>query len=142
MTYKIYFSASKVGFFSESDFEILNNAGNWPSDAVEVTQDQRVEFTGLPQDGKVLGSVDGLPAWVDIPLLTKEENLAVAEAQKLQLRADADSEIVWRQDAVDAEIATDEETAALAAWKKYRVLLMRVDTAAPDWPTPPASQAS
>ncbi|WP_244173056.1 tail fiber assembly protein [Kosakonia pseudosacchari] len=26
--------------------------------------------------------------------------------------------------------------ACLAEWKKYRVLLMRVDTAAPQWPTP------
>ncbi|EKK4598230.1 TPA: tail fiber assembly protein, partial [Escherichia coli] len=50
----------------------------------------------------------------------------------------------WRQDAVDAGIATDEETSTLTQWKKYRVLLMRVDTStAPDieWPTPPAVQA-
>ncbi|WP_241232571.1 tail fiber assembly protein, partial [Escherichia coli] len=56
----------------------------------------------------------------------------------------ADSEISWRQDAVDADIATDEETSTLTEWKKYRVLLMRVDTStAPDieWPTPPAVQA-
>ncbi|EOV4147095.1 tail fiber assembly protein, partial [Yersinia enterocolitica] len=41
---------------------------------------------------------------------------------------------------VDAGIATQEETSALSEWKKYRVLLMRVDTSkAPDieWPTPP-----
>ena len=30
----------------------------------------------------------------------------------------------------------------LADWKKYRVLLMRVDTAKPVWPTPPGGQAS
>ncbi|MBW8510755.1 tail fiber assembly protein, partial [Escherichia coli] len=45
-----------------------------------------------------------------------------------------------RQDAFDAEIATAEETAALSEWKKYRVLLMRVDTSkAPDilWPPQP-----
>ncbi|EKK4595233.1 tail fiber assembly protein, partial [Escherichia coli] len=49
----------------------------------------------------------------------------------------------WRQDAVDAGIATDEETSILTEWKKYRVLLMRVDTStAPDieWPTPPVVQ--
>ncbi|MBA8060821.1 tail fiber assembly protein, partial [Citrobacter sp. RHBSTW-00104] len=34
------------------------------------------------------------------------------------------------------------ETAALSEWKKYRVLLMRVDTSKPDWPTPPVEQAS
>ncbi|MHC5588472.1 tail fiber assembly protein, partial [Escherichia coli] len=63
---------------------------------------------------------------------------------KATFRAKADSEISWRQDAVDAGIATDEETSTLTQWKKYRVLLMRVDTStAPDieWPTPPAVQA-
>ncbi|TXU80301.1 tail fiber assembly protein, partial [Enterobacter roggenkampii] len=49
------------------------------------------------------------------------------------------TEISWRQDAVDAGIATDEETAALVEWKQYRVLLMRVDITKPVWPTPPAS---
>ncbi|WP_205332862.1 tail fiber assembly protein, partial [Escherichia coli] len=34
---------------------------------------------------------------------------------------------------VDLEIATEEETSLLEAWKKYRVLLNRVDTSvAPD----------
>lgn len=70
------------------------------------------------------------------------ELIEQAEAEKLQLRAIADDEIDWRQDAVDAEIATDEETAALTEWKKYRVLLMRVDTTNPDWPTPPGQEAS
>ncbi len=37
------------------------------------------------------------------------------------------------QDAADLEIATEEETSLLEAWKKYRVLLNRVDTStAPD----------
>ncbi|KKB22881.1 tail fiber assembly protein, partial [Escherichia coli] len=32
------------------------------------------------------------------------------------------------QDAVDLDIATEEEASLLAAWKTYRVLLNRVDT--------------
>lgn len=68
--------------------------------------------------------------------------VAENEAKKSALRSAADNEIEWRQDAVNADIATDEETAALAEWKKYRVLLMRVDTTDPEWPTPPAAQAS
>ncbi|BCQ40885.1 hypothetical protein ERHA54_34880 [Erwinia rhapontici] len=62
-----------------------------------------------------------------------------AEADKKQRKLAADNEIEWRQDAVDAEIATEDEAVALAAWKKYRVLLMRVDTAAPAFPTVPAA---
>ncbi|TWY29791.1 tail fiber assembly protein [Serratia marcescens] len=62
--------------------------------------------------------------------------------KKVHLRAQADSEIDRRQDAVDAGIATAEETAALAEWKKYRVKLMRIDTSkAPDiaWPVQPTT---
>ncbi|UAK21166.1 tail fiber assembly protein [Kluyvera sp. CRP] len=68
--------------------------------------------------------------------------VAAAETQKAQLRAVATDEIVWRQDAVSAGIATEGEAAALTEWIKYRVLLMRVDTTKPVWPTPPAAQAS
>ncbi|HFG0111130.1 TPA: tail fiber assembly protein, partial [Escherichia coli] len=47
------------------------------------------------------------------------------------------------QTVVELEIATEEEKALLAAWKKYRVLLNRVDTStAPDieWPTVPVME--
>lgn len=82
------------------------------------------------------GNVDIVP----VPPITSEQIVAQAEHQRGVLRATADAEIAWRQDAVDADIATDEETAALAEWKKYRVLLMRVDTTtAPEitWPEQP-----
>ncbi|WP_149015905.1 tail fiber assembly protein, partial [Escherichia coli] len=91
-----------------------------------------------------LGMVSGALAWVDEPPLSPEQKISDAENMKATFRAKADSEISWRQDAVDAGIATDEETSILTEWKKYRVLLMRVDTStAPDieWPTPPAAQA-
>ncbi len=68
--------------------------------------------------------------------------IAQAEQQKLQLNARADSEIAWRQDAVDLGIATVEETAQLTAWKQYRVQLNRIDTTtAPNitWQVPPVS---
>ncbi|MDM3058246.1 tail fiber assembly protein [Citrobacter freundii] len=73
-----------------------------------------------------------------------QSNAAItdAEREKLRLKAVADDEISWRQDAVDTGIATAEETAALSEWKKYRVMLMRVDTAKPVWPTPPGELAS
>lgn len=71
------------------------------------------------------------------PPLTLEQLRELAEAERNRLRAIVDDEIEWRKDAIDAEIATGKEVADLAAWKKYRVLLMRVDTAAPVWPSLP-----
>lgn len=78
--------------------------------------------------------------WVTDTDAQHAADVAAAEQKKNTLRAAADAEISWLQDAVDAGIASDEETALLAEWKKYRVLLMRVDTSkAPDieWPKPP-----
>jgi hypothetical protein len=66
----------------------------------------------------------------------------MAEQMKSSLRSTADSEISWRQDAVDTDMATEQEVAELAEWKKYRVLLMRVDTTNPVWPAPPTGYSS
>ncbi|WPM85265.1 tail fiber assembly protein [Apirhabdus apintestini] len=66
--------------------------------------------------------------------------IAQAEAEKSRLLAVATAAIAPLQDAVDLDIATDDETALLTAWKKYRVLLNRVDSSkAPDieWPKAP-----
>ena len=100
-------------------------------------------------DGVTVGPgwsyADGAFTAPALPEPTQEELIAQAEQQKAALRQTADAEITWRQDAVDAGIATAEESAALAEWKTYRVLLMRVDTsAAPDieWPTQPEFLAS
>lgn len=76
-------------------------------------------------------------AWVtDIDAQT-EAKIKSNEQMRAALLATANAEISWRQDAVDSGIATEKETAELAEWKKYRVLLMRADTAAPAWPTAP-----
>ncbi|MHA7938729.1 tail fiber assembly protein [Enterobacter roggenkampii] len=95
-------------------------------------------------DGVTVGPgwsyADGAFTAPALPEPTQEELIAQAEQQKAALRQTADAEITWRQDAVDAGIATVEESAALAEWKTYRVLLMRIDTlTAPDitWPPVP-----
>ncbi|HFI6285634.1 tail fiber assembly protein [Escherichia coli] len=64
-----------------------------------------------------------------------------AEETKKSLMQVASEHIAPLQDAVDLEIATEEEASLLTAWKKYRVLLNRIDiSTAPDidWPTIPA----
>jgi len=63
-----------------------------------------------------------------------------ASSQLTGLMAEAGQVIAPLQDAVDVGMANDEEATRLAAWKKYRVLLSRVDTnKAPDitWPVKP-----
>jgi hypothetical protein len=64
-----------------------------------------------------------------------------AEENKISLVSEASSEIGPLQDAMDLGIATEEELNLLTEWKKYRVLLNRVDVSrAPEivWPVRPA----
>lgn len=131
-------SASNVNFYPISIKQNYINAGVDLSDAVEISDETVNQYLGQLPDGKMLGVMDNQPSWVDAPEPTEGEVIALSEQKRARLRSVADSEIAWRQDAVDADIATEEETAVLAAWKKYRVLLMRVDTAAPVWPVIPA----
>jgi len=138
---KYIYDAKTNAFYPVALKDDYVNAGLWPKGGVETDEDIFAKFQ-VPPPGKMrIAGEDGYPTWGDIPPLSHEEQIIAAEQQKTTLRVLADSEITWRQDAVDAGIATAEETAALAEWKKYRVLLMRVDTSgAPDieWPTPPA----
>ncbi|WP_275377185.1 tail fiber assembly protein [Xenorhabdus bovienii] len=74
------------------------------------------------------------------PPISKEQHIERAEYQKQNLMNVARDKIAPLQDAVDLNIATDTEKSALAEWRKYRVLLNRVDcTTAPDvkWPEQP-----
>lgn len=81
------------------------------------------------------------------PPLTEEQLAAIDAAAKLAninnkdaLMNEASQRISVLQDAVDLEMATDEEAAALPLWKKYRVLLSRVDAntaEAIEWPAKP-----
>lgn len=135
-----FFSPSTVSFYPEAMLDDYRDAGTLPDDLVSVESKVFAEFSGTPPDGKVRGVLKGKPAWVDIPPLTYEEAVAAAEADKQYLLSEASEAIAPLQDAVDLDMATPEEEALLKAWKKYRVLLNRVDTStAPDitWPVKP-----
>ena len=78
--------------------------------------------------------------WVKDEAKEKEFLISQAESQKSQLLSLATKRIEPLQDAVDLDVATDDELAQLKEWKKFRVLVNRVDTSlAPDieWPEQP-----
>ena len=73
--------------------------------------------------------------------LTKEEERQLAETTKSELLAEASDTLAPLQDASDLGITTDEEAATLLLWKRYRMMLNRLDlSTAPDidWPQRPA----
>ena len=82
-------------------------------------------------------------SWVKDAEAEKLFRIREAEETKNSLMQVASEHISPLQDAVDLEIATEEETSLLAVWKTYRVLLNRVDTSvAPDieWPVSPVME--
>lgn len=140
---KYYYSADSNVFIPTELVQEYLNARTFPEDAVLIADEISEAFLQLAPQGKMrVAGEDGMPAWVDIPPLTQEKQIEIAGIKCTQLRQVADSEVEWRQDAVDADIATDAEKKALAEWKTYRVLLMRVDTAAPVWPVAPAANTN
>ncbi|MEX0445533.1 tail fiber assembly protein [Xenorhabdus sp. SGI246] len=137
-----FYSAKKNAFYPVVLKENYLDSGEWPDDGIEVGEAVFIEYAGnIPPQGKVrIAGSDGLPAWGDIPPPTPKELQQEAEAEKRRLLRLAREKIDIWQDAVDLDMATDEEKTALVVWKKYRVLLNRVDcSTAPDiaWPEPP-----
>ena len=63
-----------------------------------------------------------------------------ASIKKNQLLSEAASQLSYLQDAIDSQIASEQETQLFVEWKKYRVLVNRIDIEqAPniEWPNQP-----
>ncbi|WP_416776565.1 tail fiber assembly protein [Xenorhabdus budapestensis] len=78
--------------------------------------------------------------WVTDKIALKENQIFEAEKQRIILRKKANDAILPLQYAIDTELATNEEKSSLTKWKKYLVLLSRVDlSVAPEieWPEQP-----
>lgn len=113
-----------------------------PDDAVKITDKKWADLLAGQANGKLIAcGADLLPCLTDQPLPTAEELISQAENKRSRLRTEADTAIQPLQDASDLGIATDDESSQLIAWKKYRVMLMRVNTEDAEniiWPEQPA----
>ncbi|EPL1955198.1 tail fiber assembly protein [Citrobacter freundii] len=140
---EFYYSPTNNSFYCELHHAQYDLAGTWPDDAVAVDESVYTEFaaTTTPAGKMRVAGADGMPEWGDIPAPTKEELIAQAGEEKALRISEASTKISPFQDAADLGIATEEEVVQLTEWKKYRVLLNRVDISeAPDinWPEKPA----
>ncbi|HAT7999667.1 tail fiber assembly protein [Escherichia coli] len=105
----------------------IDQLGKLPDDVVSVAPEGHF----VRWDGK---------QWVHDADAEKTALTTMSTQQKDSLLALATSKMGPLQDAVDLGIATETETALLLAWKKYRVLLNRINPEdAPDinWPEVP-----
>lgn len=130
-----YFSESELGFYCDEVNESI------PTDAVEISEDVYLSLLEGQSKGKFISADSaGTPVLTDPPEPTQAELVAQAEDKRTALMEEANASITPLQDAADLDIATDEEMESLRTWKRYRVLLNRVDTSkVPDieWPDKP-----
>ena len=97
-----------------------------------------VEITPENQDVDIMGGWVFKDGKIQPRQYSQEELRVQAEEEKAELLSLATAAIAPLQDATDLDIATDEEKEQLIEWKKYRILLMRVNTSSPEWPQQPA----
>ncbi|PHM36516.1 conserved hypothetical protein [Xenorhabdus innexi] len=110
-----YYSATTNAFYPVSMKPDYVAAGTFPDDA-RLVDDSVFDAFSVGKDGKVrVAGADGLPVWGDIPPPTPEALREQAESQKRQLLRKAAEIIAPLQDAVDLDMATKEEKAALLA---------------------------
>ena len=133
-----FYSKNTGGFYPES---MKNEYEEWPTDAVIVSDsDYESLFSGQAAGKFIMANDNGYPILADPPEPTHDELIAIAEAKRSELMFEATQIIATLQDAVDLEMATDDEKSQLVEWKKYRVLVSRIDTTdAPgiSWPEYP-----
>ncbi|RAX08197.1 phage tail protein [Photorhabdus bodei] len=78
--------------------------------------------------------------WVTDKYIIKDSQIKYAEKQQVALLRQANETVTLLQHGVDTELASEKEKLLLIDWKKYLVLLSRVDiSSAPDisWPEQP-----
>ncbi|MGP8849191.1 hypothetical protein ACT01T_00555 [Enterobacter asburiae] len=66
-------SPSHLSFFPVALLSSYEDAGWDLNDLIDVSDGIYTQYTSNPPEGKQLGSVDGMPAWVDKPLPPNSE---------------------------------------------------------------------
>ncbi|WP_337048659.1 tail fiber assembly protein [Serratia fonticola] len=135
------YSASTNILYVLEDKPAYDANGNWPEDVKPITDAEWTTYCTQGPEGKMRGAdSQGLPCWVDIPQPSKAQAVQAAKVDKSQRLALATKNIAPLQDAQELGIASEDEQAQLLAWKRYRVLINRLEpNDAPDidWPLVP-----
>ena len=137
--------AGKVSLFNGTSWQLEEDHRGVTVYSLDNKAPSVVDYIGPIKDGFVTAAPtspfdkwDG-QKWVADAEAQHAADVAEAEQKKAFLLAEANIAITPLQDAFDLDMATEAEKSLLLEWKKYRVLLMRVDTAKPVWPTLPAA---
>ncbi|HCB1566981.1 TPA: tail fiber assembly protein [Citrobacter freundii] len=107
----------------------------WPVDRSVV----EVEYSTSFDDVWIDGGWQYRDGKVSPRVYTQAELVEQAERKKSSLLAEAMAAIAPLERAVKLDIATSDEIASLEVWERYSVMVNRVDTSKPEWPTPPGT---
>lgn len=120
--------------------ETYVEAGSWPDDTVDISDELAMTFMETPPAGKNRGVVDGMPAWVDVPPPTPEQHVQQAERKKSELITEATNITDdWRTELALGIISGDDKS-SLISWMQYIKAVKAVDTSAVPgvvWPDKP-----
>lgn len=140
------YSPGNNAFYPTSLEAEYTEAGTWPDDLIDVSDDVYREFASdaAPEGKQRIAGSDGLPAWEDIPPPTKEQLIEQAETRKQALIAEASQKTQLWQTQLILGIITEKDKASLKEWMLYVQDVQAVDPspgAGVVWPTLPASPA-
>ncbi|ELQ6158053.1 tail fiber assembly protein [Cronobacter dublinensis] len=135
---KIWFDPRHDCFCHEQWFPVQ------PEGTTEISGELHAELMAAQDDGKVITHDDsGNPVAreLPVPVLTREEHIALAGNQRQALLSQADSITAdWRVELM-LDVISDADRAKLQQWMDYKRKVKEVDiSAAPDvhWPETPA----
>lgn len=140
-----FFSNADSSFYLEDTIQVYEAQGILvPLDLREISDLEYESFMVSPDRMTPHYNIDrNCMEWVDIAPPSQEECISTARSTKERLLSIATQAISPLQDAVDLSMATEAEIVSLQQWKRYRVIVNRIDANdAPDiiWPeTPPNS---
>lgn len=129
-TIKIAYDKNNVIVGINKDVSTINPDGLSVVEVPDITANRRADASGnwMFMNGMVIKRI-----------YTPDELRQQAEAKKTRLLAKAMVEIAPLERAVKRGIATSDEITLLEEWERYSVMVNRVDTSNPEWPTPPGS---
>lgn len=135
------YSPKTNSFYAISLSDEYDSAGTLPDDAFTVDDSIYTEYSRKsPADKVRVADKNGLPVWGDIPPLTDEELITVAEAEKQMLIIEVNTETEMLRTKLALGRISEDEKAQLNAWLDYLDLLEAMDAStAPDidWPQKP-----
>ncbi|WP_334470116.1 tail fiber assembly protein [Arsenophonus sp. PmNCSU2021_1] len=135
-SFKLFSKKYKIGFDENRIIRTLSE----DISAIYPHELSIVDIEELPDDFNIDEKWVYINGEIERYQLTKKELIQQAEQSKYSLMNNTNMIIHPLQDAVDLNMSTENEKLQLGKWKKYRILLNRIDTsAAPDieWPKKP-----